>query len=61
MTPTDQLSPVDIVRFYLEAGVDSVLQDEPVNRLAEPQKPPAQIAQVTAPLQAAVADRKSVV
>ena len=48
MNETDQLSPTNIVRFYLEAGVDSVLQDEPVNRLAEPQKQPAQIAQ-TAP------------
>ena len=55
MTPTDQLSPADIVRFYLEAGVDSALQGEPVNRLAEVQKQTAQIAQTIAAPQSAFA------
>ena len=56
MNETDHLSPADIVRFYLEAGVDSVLQDEPVNRLAGPQKQPAQIAQTTTAPQTAIAN-----
>ncbi len=35
MNSSKQMRPADIVRFYLEAGVDTPLQDEPVNRLAE--------------------------
>jgi uracil-DNA glycosylase len=35
MSDTDQISPADIVRFYLEAGVSTPLLDEPVNRFAE--------------------------
>jgi uracil-DNA glycosylase len=35
MNKSDDMRPADIVRFYLEAGVDVALQDEPVNRLAE--------------------------
>jgi uracil-DNA glycosylase len=35
MSDTDQINAADIVRFYLEAGVDTPLLDEPVNRLAE--------------------------
>jgi uracil-DNA glycosylase len=35
MNRTDNIRPADIVRFYLEAGVDVALQDEPVNRLAD--------------------------
>ncbi|MGL4405284.1 MAG: uracil-DNA glycosylase [Notoacmeibacter sp.] len=35
MNTGDQLHPADIVRFYLEAGVDTPLLDEPQNRLLE--------------------------
>jgi uracil-DNA glycosylase len=35
MSVSGQSSPADIVRFYLEAGVDTPLLDEPVNRLVE--------------------------
>jgi uracil-DNA glycosylase len=57
MSDTDQINPADIVRFYLEAGVDTPLLDEPVNRFVEvrakqeavvPAKPAA-IAQIVVP------------
>jgi uracil-DNA glycosylase len=44
MATNDQLNPADIVRFYLEAGVDTPLLDEPVNRLAETRDKPAAAA-----------------
>src|SRR3984893_15455730 len=37
-----------LLAFYLEAGVDCALADEPVNRLSEPQVAPAAPAQVPA-------------
>ena len=43
MSQFEHMRPADIVRFYLEAGVDMPLQDEPVNRLAEV-KPAAEAA-----------------
>jgi uracil-DNA glycosylase len=57
MSDTDQTSPADIVRFYLEAGVDTPLLDQPVNRLVEikakqeiaPPAIPAHIPQTTVP------------
>jgi uracil-DNA glycosylase len=57
MSDTDQINPADIVRFYLEAGVDTPLLDEPVNRFVKvrakqeavvPAKPAA-IAQIVVP------------
>jgi DNA polymerase len=36
MTPEPALSVRELLAFYLEAGVDCALMDEPVNRLAEP-------------------------
>ena len=44
MTPTPERAPTlrQLLAFYLEAGVDCALMDEPVNRLAEPDAvPPA--------------------
>jgi uracil-DNA glycosylase len=41
MTASDQPNPADVVRFYLDAGVDTPLLDEPVNRLAEVRAKPA--------------------
>jgi uracil-DNA glycosylase len=57
MTAANQQSPADIVRFYLEAGVDTPLLDDPVNRLVEikakqetaPPAIPAHIPQTTVP------------
>jgi uracil-DNA glycosylase len=57
MSDTDQINPADIVRFYLEAGVDTPLLDDPVNRLVEikakqeiaPPAIPAHIPQTTVP------------
>lgn len=40
MNERDALHPSDIVRFYLEAGVDTPLLDEPVNRIAEARAKP---------------------
>lgn len=36
MTPEPTLSAHDLLAFYLEAGVDCALSEEPANRLAEP-------------------------
>jgi uracil-DNA glycosylase len=36
MTPEPALSVRELLAYYLEAGVDCALTDEPVNRLAEP-------------------------
>jgi uracil-DNA glycosylase len=57
MSATDQISPADIVRFYLEAGVDTPLLDDPVNRFVEVRAKqeaavaakPAAIAQIIVP------------
>lgn len=48
MISSDHILPADIVRFYLEAGVETPLQDEPVNRLAEIRAPLAERQVVTA-------------
>jgi uracil-DNA glycosylase len=43
MNPTPEPAPTlkQLLAFYLEAGVDCALTDEPVNRLAEPDAVPA--------------------
>ena len=43
MTPNPEPAPTvqQLLAFYLEAGVDCALADEPVNRLAEPDPVPA--------------------
>jgi DNA polymerase len=38
-----------LLAFYLEAGVDCALAEEPVNRLAEPDAPPAAVIRESAP------------
>lgn len=38
-----------LLAFYLEAGVDCALAEEPVNRLAEPDAPPAAVVHERAP------------
>jgi uracil-DNA glycosylase len=45
MTTTPEPTPTlrQLLTFYLEAGVDCALTDEPANRLAEPDAPPAAI------------------
>jgi len=40
MTPEPALSVQQLLAFYLEAGVDCALAEEPVNRLAEPEIAP---------------------
>jgi len=52
MTPTPERAPTlrQLLAFYLEAGVDCALMDEPVNRLAEPDAvPPAAAPGKSAP------------
>ncbi|TAI61515.1 uracil-DNA glycosylase, partial [Bradyrhizobium sp. Leo170] len=48
MTPEPAPTLKQLLAFYLEAGVDCALVDEPVNRLAEaepvPAAPPREIA-----------------
>jgi uracil-DNA glycosylase len=44
MTPEPTPTLKQLLAFYLEAGVDCALSDEPVNRLAEPDGPPAAAA-----------------
>lgn len=41
MTPEPAISIRELLAFYLEAGVDCALAEEPVNRLAEPEFTPA--------------------
>ncbi len=50
MTPEPALSVRELLAFYLEAGVDCALSDEPINRLAEPEfaSPPREAAPVQA-------------
>ncbi len=55
MTKPDQLNAADIVRFYLEAGVDTPLLDEPVNRLAAIKEKTEIAASPSVPKPAAVA------
>ncbi|HZR87657.1 MAG TPA: uracil-DNA glycosylase [Bradyrhizobium sp.] len=40
MTPEPAFSVRELLAFYLEAGVDCALADEPINRLAEPEIAP---------------------
>src|SRR6202051_1454523 len=51
MNPTLEPGPTvqQLLAFYLEAGVDCALTDEPVNRLAEPDAVPAAVPRGTAP------------
>ncbi len=50
MNPTPEPAPTlkQLLAFYLEAGVDCALTDEPVNRLAEPDAVPAAAPRETA-------------
>src|SRR6188472_4665104 len=49
MTPEPAPTVQQLLAFYLEAGVDCALGDEPVNRLADPDLAPAPRAAVTPP------------
>ncbi|MET0968419.1 MAG: uracil-DNA glycosylase [Tardiphaga sp.] len=44
MTPEPHLTVAQLLAFYLEAGVDCALMDEPVNRLSDDTPPPARDA-----------------
>jgi DNA polymerase len=48
MTPEPALTVRELLAFYLEAGVDCALSDEPVNRLAEPDIAPKRLEPVAA-------------
>jgi DNA polymerase len=49
MTPEPSPTVQQLLAFYLEAGVDCALADEPVDRLAEPDSVPAAVAREVAP------------
>jgi len=49
MTPEPSPTVQQLLAFYLEAGVDCALADEPVNRLAEPDSVPAAMPREVAP------------
>src|SRR6266852_4473959 len=53
MTPDPAPSIQQLLAFYLEAGVDCALADEPVNRLADPDIVPVSPAPAAAPAQPA--------
>src|SRR5215831_155071 len=56
MTPEPALSVRELLAFYLEAGVDCALSEEPANRLAEPDvAPPPRKALPARPVRAAPA------
>jgi DNA polymerase len=56
MTPEPALSVREMLAFYLEAGVDCAVSEEPANRLAEPDvAPPPRKALPAQPLRAAPA------
>jgi uracil-DNA glycosylase len=44
MTPERTPTPQEILAFYVEAGVDCAIGEEPVNRLADDTPPPSEIA-----------------
>jgi uracil-DNA glycosylase len=48
MTPEPALSVQQLLSFYLEAGVDCALSEEPLNRLAEADIAPKRVEQVPA-------------
>lgn len=48
MTPEPAPTVQQLLAFYLEAGVDCALGDEPVNRLADPDLAPAPASRATA-------------
>ena len=41
MTPDQAKAARELLAFYLEAGADALLGEEPINRLAEPEPPPS--------------------
>jgi uracil-DNA glycosylase len=49
MTTEPALSARELLVFYLEAGVDCALDDEPANRLAEPEMAPKRVEAAAAP------------
>ena len=49
MTPDPAPSVQQLLAFYLEAGVDCALSDEPVNRLSDPDIIPISGSRETAP------------
>ncbi|MET0705487.1 MAG: uracil-DNA glycosylase [Tardiphaga sp.] len=49
MTPEPAPTVAQLLAFYLEAGVDCALMDEPVNRLADPDVAPARESAEPAP------------
>ena len=49
MTPEPSPTVQQLLAFYLDAGVDCALTDEPVDRLAEPDNVPAAAPRETAP------------
>src|SRR5882724_6413781 len=49
MTPEPAPTVQQLLAFYLEAGVDCALTDEPVDRLAEPDNVPAAAPREVAP------------
>lgn len=54
MTPAPENSPRQLLDFYLEAGVDALVGEEPVDRFAAAEEPaPARIARAAAPVDAA--------
>jgi len=49
MTPEPAPTPAQLLAFYLEAGVDCALMEEPVNRLAEPETAPHPVETALSP------------
>jgi DNA polymerase len=49
MTPEPSLTVRQLLAFYLEAGVDCALSDQPIDRLAEPDSVPAAMPREVAP------------
>ncbi|HEY1541368.1 MAG TPA: uracil-DNA glycosylase [Xanthobacteraceae bacterium] len=41
MTPDQAKAARELLAFYVEAGADALLGEEPINRLAEPEPPPS--------------------
>src|SRR5262245_50124014 len=50
MVPEPVPTVRELLAFYLEAGVDCALAEEPIDRLAEPEAPPP-VARVTPPVE----------
>ena len=57
MMPERMPTPQELLTFYIEAGVDCAIGEEPINRLADDVAPPRELPTLEPPVQAPRAER----